>query len=71
MRAWISKMLSDPAGLPDDSRVAAMLLVLAYIALSAWSVIDQGHAFSMVQFGAGAGTLAGGIGAWLGLRKGN
>ena len=71
MRAWISKMLSDPAGLPDDSRVAAMLLVLAYIALSAWSVIDQGQHFSMVQFGAGAGTLAGGIGAWLGLRKGN
>lgn len=71
MRAWISKMLSDPAGLPDDARVLASLLVLAYIVLSGWSVIYQGHAFSMLQFGTGAGTLSGGIGAWLGLRKGN
>lgn len=71
MLAWISKMLSDPAGLPDDSRVAAMLLVVAYIALATWTVVDQGHAFNMLQFGAGAGTLAGGVGAWLGLRKGN
>ncbi len=71
MRAWISRMLSDPAGVPDDARVLAFLLVLAYVGLSAWSVVDQGHAFSAMQFGAGAGTLAGGIGAWLGLRKGN
>ena len=71
MLGWISKMLSDPAGLPDDGRVAAMLLVLAYIALAAWSVVDQGHAFSMQQFGVGAGGLGAGIGGWFWGRKGN
>lgn len=71
MKAWISKMLSDPSGIPDDGRVAALAMVLAYIALSAWSVIDQGQHFSMVQFGAGAGTLFAGIGGLFGLRKGN
>ena len=71
MRAWISKMLSDPARLPDDARVLAALLVLAYIALAAWNVIALHHRFDMLQFGTGAGTLSGGIGAWLGLRKGN
>ena len=71
MLAWISKMLSDPAGLPDESRVAAMLLVAAYIVLAGWTVIAQHQPFNMLQFGAGAGALSGGIGAWLGLRKGN
>ena len=71
MLGWISKMLSDPAGLPDDSRVAAMLLVLTYIGLASWNVVALHHRFDMLQFGGGAGTLAGGIGAWLGLRKGN
>ena len=71
MLAWISKMLSDPQGVPDDGRVAALLMVLAYIALASWNVIALHHRFDMLQFGGGAGTLSGGIGAWLGLRKGN
>ena len=71
MRAWLAKLLADPAGLPDDGRVAGLLLVLAYIALATWNVVVLHHRFDMAQFGVGAGTLSGGIGAWLGLRKGN
>ena len=71
MLAWLSKLLADPAGLPDDGRVAAMLLVLAFIGLAGWNVIVLRHAFDMQQFGVGAGALTAGVGGWFGLRKGN
>ena len=71
MLAWISKLLADPAGLPDDGRVAAMLLVLGYLTLSGWNVIALHHAFDMQQFGVGAGALSAGVGGWFGFRKGN
>ncbi len=71
MLAWISKLLADPAGLPDDGRVAAMLLVLGYLGLSGWNVIALHHAFDMQQFGVGAGALSAGVGGWFGFRKGN
>jgi hypothetical protein len=55
MLAWLSKLLADPAGLPDEARVSAMLLVLAFIGLAGWNVIVLRHAFDMQQFGVGAG----------------
>ncbi len=71
MRAWLARLLADPGGVPDDGRVAALLMVLGYLFLSGWNVIMLHHRFDMAQFGIGAGTLSGGVGAWLGLRKGN
>lgn len=69
--SWLAKLLADPAGVPDDGRVAALLMVLGYLFLAGWNVIVLHHRFDMAQFGIGAGTLSGGVGAWLGLRKGN
>lgn len=68
---WLSRMLSDPQGVPDDGRVSALLMVLAYIALGAYSVVRLGQHFDAQAFGLGAGALAGGIGGWFGFRRGN
>ncbi len=71
MRAWLARLLADPNGVPDDGRLAGLLMVLGYLFLSGWNVIVLRHAFDMAQFGIGAGTLSGGVGAWLGFRNGN
>lgn len=68
---WISRLLSDAHGIPDDGRVAALAMVFAYIGLSCWTVIAEGRPFDMQQFGIGAGALSVGIGGWFGFRKGN
>lgn len=69
---WLRKIFEDAAGVPDDARIAAFLLVLAFIANSATAVImSETHTFDAQQFGIGAGALAAGLGAWFGIRKEN
>ena len=69
MIAWIKSMFEDAHGVPDDARVAAFLLVLGFLAQSAWSIVVEHRPFDPVQYGSGAAALAAGIGAWFGLRR--
>lgn len=72
MIAWVKMMFSDANGNPDDARVAAFMMVIAFIGNSiAGVVMSQSHMFDAQQFGIGAGALAAGIGVWFGQRKGN
>ena len=66
---WINKMFCDEAGIPDDARVAAFLIVLAFVGNSLFAVIaSPTHAFDAQQFGIGVGAMAAGIGVWFGQR---
>src|SRR5512135_93360 len=67
---WINKLFCDANGVPDDARVAAFLLVLAFIGNSIYATVT-GHTFDAQQFGVGSGALAAGIGGWFGFRKAN
>jgi hypothetical protein len=62
---WIKKMLEDSAGIPDEARVAAIMMVLSFIGLAGWDLIALGHAFNAQTFGIGAGALAAGVGGWM------
>jgi hypothetical protein len=69
---WLKQMFSDANGMADDARIAAFLLVLAFIVNSNLSVyLSPEHNFDAEKFGIGAGALAAGIGVWFGARKGN
>ena len=70
MFTWIKKLLEDANGIPDDARVAAFLLVVAFIGLSVYA-IHQGQPFNPLTWGGGAGALSSGIAAWFKLRGGN
>ena len=68
---WIAALFEDEAGIPDDARVAAFLLILAYSVLGGWAVIINHQALDFQQWGIGAGALTAGVGGWFGLRKNN
>lgn len=69
---WITRMFSDATGEPDDARVAAFLIVLAFIFNAIYAVVaGKEHTFDAQQFGIGAGALAAGVGIWFGQRKAN
>jgi len=70
--SWLHKLVSDASGIPDEARLAALALVLTFCGNTVASVVmSPSHAFDMQAFGIGAGALATGLGAWLGLRKDN
>ena len=69
---WILGLFEDEQGVPDEARVGAGVLIGTFCYCTVLSV--QGsptHEFNFQLFGFGAGALAGGLGAWLGLRKDN
>lgn len=68
---WAAALFADEAGVPDDARVAAFLLIAGYVALGLWSVIVNHQAMDFQQYGIGAGALTAGVGGWFGLRKNN
>lgn len=54
----------------DDARLAAFMLVVAYITHSALSIyMSPTHSFDAQNWGMGAGALCAGIGALFGFRK--
>lgn len=66
---WLNKMFSDAEGVPDDARVAAFIIVLAFVGNSVFAVVMSAtHAFDAQQFGIGVGAMAAGIGLWFGQR---
>lgn len=70
--AWIARVFEDAQGVPDEARIGAMLLIATFCGNSVASVVMSAtHAFDAQTFGLGAGVLAAGLGAWLGLRKNN
>jgi hypothetical protein len=69
--SWINKVLSDVDGIPDEARLAAMLLVIGYIGLSAYDLIWLKHPWNPQEYGIGAGGLAAGVGGWMGFRGKN
>lgn len=70
--AWLHRLLSDVSGIPDEARLAALVMILTFCGNSVVSVVlSETHAFDMQAFGVGAGVLATGLGAWFGLRKDN
>lgn len=71
MIEWVKKLFEAPDGLPDDGRVAAMMLVLSFIAYAGWSVIVDHRPFDAQQYGVGIGGMMAGIGILFGQRKGN
>jgi hypothetical protein len=69
---WIKRLFEDADGVPDDARIAAFLMVLAFCGNSITSVwLTTAHAFDAQQFGIGAGAISAGLGGWFGFRKGN
>ena len=63
----LKELLTDAQGVWDDARFHASLLVLAYIGCSIYAIY-KGQEWNPQSFGAGAGFLATGIGAWFKLR---
>jgi len=71
-KSWLARLFSDASGEPDDARLAAFLIVLAFIFNTVYAVVaGKDHTFDAQQFGIGAGALAAGIGMWFGQRKAN
>ena len=70
MIGWLKQLVADANGMADDARISALLLVLTFIGNSIFSTIKSGT-FDPSAYGMGAAAMAGGIGAWFGLRKGN
>ena len=68
---WIKKLLEDDKGIPDEARVAAMLLVLGFLGAAGWDLIALGHAFNPQAYGIGVLSLTAGVGAWMGMRGKN
>lgn len=68
---WIAALFEDEAGIPDDARVAAFLLILTYSVLGGWAVMVNHQPLDFQQWGIGAGALTAGVGGWFGLRKNN
>lgn len=65
---WLKSVFADTNGVPDEARVCAVAMVIAYIALAAFDVIYHDAKFDMQQFGIGAGALSAGVGGWFHLR---
>lgn len=69
---WIKDGLSYTDGSMDEGSIAALLTVIGYIAISAYSAYaSPSHAFDMQAFGIGAGALFAGVGVLFGQRKVN
>lgn len=69
---WVKRVFEDAQGVPDEARIGAGLLIVTFCGNSIASVVmSSTHAFDPQTFGIGAGALAAGLGAWLGLRKDN
>ena len=67
--SWINRMFSDAEGIPDDARVSAFMIVLAFVGNSIFAVVmSKTHAFDAQQFGIGVGAMAAGIGVWFSQR---
>ena len=65
----MNRMFSDAEGIPDDARVAAFMIVMAFVGNSIFAVVmSPAHAFDAQQFGIGVGAMAAGIGVWFGQR---
>ena len=70
MIEWIKKLIADADSVPDDGRLAAMLVVLVFCILAlhaSWS----DHPWSAQDYGTGAGLLFAGVGAFFGMRGKN
>ena len=66
---WINRMFSDADGIPDDARVSAFMIVLAFIGNSVFAVVmSSTHGFDAQQFGIGVGAMSAGIGVWFSQR---
>lgn len=69
---WVARVFEDSAGVPDEARIGALIMVVGFVGNSVVSVVmGPAHAFNAQDFGIGAGALTAGLGAWLGLRKNN
>lgn len=69
---WLKKIVEDAKGIPDEARIGALLIIGTFCGNSITSVVMSAtHTFDAQNFGIGAGALAAGLGAWLGLRKDN
>lgn len=69
---FIKSGFTTDKGELDDARLAAFLLVLAYIGHSLLAIVlEPTHKFDPQAWGIGAGALAAGIGMWFGQRKEN
>lgn len=64
MYDWINKAFCDINGVPDEARICAVAMVLAYLMLAFVDIVFHGASFDMQAFGIGAGALSGGIGGW-------
>jgi hypothetical protein len=66
---WLKQLMADAAGIADDARIGAMLMILTYCgAAIATVVMNPAHTFDFQAFGIGATGLAGGIGLLFKLR---
>lgn len=53
---WISRMLCDPSGVPDEARLGFMLCVLAYNVF--WAVaLHMGQSWNALSYSGGLATL--------------
>lgn len=69
---WIARVFEDANGVPDEARIGAGALIATFCGAAITSVVmNPAHTFDAQTFGIGAGALAAGLGAWLGLRKDN
>lgn len=66
----LKEMFSDAQGILDEARIAAFLIVLAFVVSTVYAVYTS-RVFNAQEFGIGAGAMAAGIGAWFGIRKDN
>jgi len=69
--SWVKKGFTAEDGGMDDARVAAMLIVLAFVGVSIGMLIVSPATFTLRDFGVGAAGTATGIGAWFKLRGSN
>ena len=68
MFTWISKMLSDGNGVPDEARVGYVVSMAAYIGFWAWWMAT-GHAWEPVGYCGGIAALTTSYGATIRIRK--
>ncbi len=70
MMAWLKGLLGDPNGIPDDGRLAALIIVLGYVGNSAFALY-KGQPWNPQDYGVGAGAIMAGAGGLFKLRGGN
>lgn len=64
-QGWWSKAFEDPVGIPDDARIAAAGIFLAYVVFTAvWLWLTRASVFDPLKWASGAAALAGGFGVW-------